>query len=242
MAHARGAGARSIRAYRVFLGLFEETERRKELLAQLVFAGLIDVQGRLLYNRSYTTGHKAYRARATIELGQAIGWENAHHVLYAGVLDVAVGPRWHSEYEMACQVELYRLGEELPGSSIEPTPGASRDTELFANEHASLGTGGGGPDSRPHDHAGARLHRAPRGAVAGGAGARGTSSTRSRWRLANVLLETVVADEYSMPQHAYEYTNTVRWFYDTFEHPHRTKLPVRGGLVREPGGAPGSPT
>ena len=27
-----------------------------------------------------------------------------------------------------------------------------------------------------------------------------------------------------MPQHGYEYTNTLRWFYDTFEHPHRLKL------------------
>ena len=27
-----------------------------------------------------------------------------------------------------------------------------------------------------------------------------------------------------MPQHSYEYCNTVRWFFDTFEHPHRLKL------------------
>ena len=58
----------------------------------------------MLHNRSYTTGHKAYRARATVELGQAIGWDQAHDVLYAGVLDIAVGPRWHAAYEMACQV------------------------------------------------------------------------------------------------------------------------------------------
>ena len=36
-----------------------------------MFAGLIDVQDRTLLNRSYTTGHKAYRARATVELGDA---------------------------------------------------------------------------------------------------------------------------------------------------------------------------
>ena len=47
----------------------------QEVLAELVFAGLIDVQDRMLYNRSYTTGHKAYRARATVELGNAIGWD-----------------------------------------------------------------------------------------------------------------------------------------------------------------------
>jgi len=48
-----------VRAYRVFLGLFEEREHREALLSQLVFAGLIDVQDRRLWNRAYTTGHKA---------------------------------------------------------------------------------------------------------------------------------------------------------------------------------------
>ena len=37
-----------------------------------------------------------------------------------------------------------------------------------------------------------------------------------------------------MPQHAYEYTNTVRWFYDNFDHPHRTKLLfVAGSFVNQ---------
>src|ERR1700751_1612715 len=93
-----------IDAYRVFLGLIEETEHRQDVLARLVFAGLIDVQDRMLYNRSYTTGHKAYRARSVVELGNAIGWDKAHDVIYAGALDIAVGPRWHSVYEMACNV------------------------------------------------------------------------------------------------------------------------------------------
>jgi len=43
-------------AYRTFLGLMEDTAHRKEVLAELVFAGLIDVQDRMLFNRSYTTG------------------------------------------------------------------------------------------------------------------------------------------------------------------------------------------
>src|SRR5215471_11676759 len=67
-----------IDAYRTFLGLMEETEHRKEVLAHLVFAGMIDIQDRMLYNRSYTTGHKAYRARSVVEIGNAVGWDNAH--------------------------------------------------------------------------------------------------------------------------------------------------------------------
>ena len=51
-------------AYRTFLGLLEDDGGdRERVLGQLAFAGLIDVQDRMLYNRSYTTGHKSYRAR-----------------------------------------------------------------------------------------------------------------------------------------------------------------------------------
>src|SRR5437667_268745 len=45
-----------VAAYRVFLGLLEDEANRHKLLAQLVFAGLIDIQDRMLFNRSYTTG------------------------------------------------------------------------------------------------------------------------------------------------------------------------------------------
>ena len=222
-----------VRAYRVFLGLFEESGRRKELLAQLVFAGLIDVQGRMLYNRSYTTGHKAYRARATVELGEAIGWEQAHHVLYAGVVDLAVGPRWHSEYEMACQVELFRLREELPSSSIDPTPSQGHGAELFANGSALSEPEAEGliraltkmpePDYIEQITALLLAGRSPVQIL-----------DTIQVAAANVILEVVVIDEFSMPQHAYEYTNTLRWFYDTFEHPHRTKLLfVAGSFVNQ---------
>ena len=60
-------------SYRQWLGLWEDTDRRKDLLANTVFAGLIDVQDRMMYNRSFTTGHKSFRARAAVELGNRIG-------------------------------------------------------------------------------------------------------------------------------------------------------------------------
>ena len=52
-----------IEAYQVFLGMMQNKAERKDVLAEMCFAGLMDVQDRLLHNRSYTTGHKAYRAR-----------------------------------------------------------------------------------------------------------------------------------------------------------------------------------
>src|SRR5207247_6848347 len=41
---------------------------------------------------------------------------------------------------------------------------------------------------------------------------------------AQVILETGAPNNFSMSQHGYEYCNTLGWFYDTFEHPHRLKL------------------
>jgi hypothetical protein len=41
---------------------------------------------------------------------------------------------------------------------------------------------------------------------------------------AQVILDTGEPNNFSMAQHGYEYCNTVGWFYDTFDHPHRLKL------------------
>ncbi len=102
-----------------------EPAERKQVLAQLAHSGLMDVQDRALYNRSYTTGHKAFRARATIDLGNFLGWDNAHDVVYAGALDIAVGPRWYSTYEMACN--LVKIFLEKQTISAIPYGGASQE-------------------------------------------------------------------------------------------------------------------
>src|SRR4029077_17325648 len=107
-----------LEAHRVFLGLKENPAEQKSVLSQLCHAGLMDVQDRALYNRSYTTGHKAFRARATVDLGNFLGLDDAHNVVYAGALDFAVGPRWYSTYEMACNaVQIF-----LEGATISAIP------------------------------------------------------------------------------------------------------------------------
>ena len=51
---------------------------------------------------------------------------------------------------------------------------------------------------------------------------------------AQVVLETQGANSFSMPQHTYEYCNTLGWFYDNFEHPQRLKLLyVAGSMVNQ---------
>src|SRR5438034_11630476 len=126
-----------IDAYRVFLGLMANPAERQAVLAQLCHAGLMDVQDRALYNRSYTTGHKAFRARATVDLGNTLGWDDAHNVIYAGALDVAVGPRWYSTYEMACNVVKIML--EKQAVSAIPYGGASQEElAILANNKEPL--------------------------------------------------------------------------------------------------------
>ncbi len=188
-------------SYRVFLGLLEDLPHRRELLAQLAFAGLIDVQDRMLFNRSYTTGHKAYRARATIELGEAVGWDRTHNVVYAGVPDMAVGPRWYSTYEMACNVtqaqfegrdhDLLRNSRGLTRAEVDRT----FDLLLYSHE----------PEWTNHLTALLKSGRGPR-------------------QILELILQTHDANGFSMPQHSYEYCNTLRWFYDRFDHPHQVKL------------------
>jgi hypothetical protein len=209
-------------AYRIFLGLMEETAHRKEVLAELVFAGLIDVQDRMLYNKSYTTGHKAYRARATVEIGNAIGWERAHDVLYAGALDMAVGPRWYSTYEMSCNaIKMFIDGEAL---HAVPYGGAS------AQETALLG------NTEPLNQQEAKelveaLIRRPEPAYIDKLAALLRAGKGPRRILdvlqiaaAELVLETQGDTNFSMPHHCYEYCNTLGWYYDHFDHPLRLKL------------------
>ncbi len=209
-------------AYRVFLGLMEEPGNRKEVLAELVFAGLIDVQDRMLYNRSYTTGHKAYRARSTVEIGNFIGWENAHHVLYAGALDIAVGPRWYSTYEMACNAVKMFIDDEV--LHAVPYGGASeREIALLANTEPL--------DQQEAAELARAIIREPEPAyieVLSKLLLVGKSARRIldviQVAAAQVVIETQNENNFSMPHHCYEYCNTLGWYYDNFDHKLRLKL------------------
>jgi hypothetical protein len=221
-----------IDAYRTFLGLMEEKEHRREVLAQLVFAGLIDVQDRMLFNRSYTTGHKAYRARSVVEIGNAVGWDNAHDVIYAGALDVAVGPRWHSVYEMACNViTIFIEGKEV--HAVPQGGTTERERELLGNtlpldksESDAL------VDALIHQHEPAYIKEIARLLLAGKSPRRIIDTIQLA--AAQVVLETDGPNNFSMPQHTYEYCNTLAWFYDNFAHPQRLKLLfVAGSMVNQ---------
>ncbi len=213
-----------IDAYRLFLGLMQLKAERKDVLAEMCFAGLMDVQDRILHNRSYTTGHKAYRARSTVEIGNAIGWDNpaVHHVIYAGALDVAVGPRWYSTYELACNlVKMDIEGEALHavpyGGVSDPEVAVLRNTgEVTPDESAELIRATIRDDEMVALNYVTKLIKA------------GKNPRRILDVLqigcAQVVLETQAGEYFNMPHHCYEYLNTLGWFWDNFEHPRRLRL------------------
>jgi len=211
-----------LEAYRVFLGIMEEPAHRKQALAQLCFAGLIDLQDRVFLNRSYTTGHKAFRARATVELGNFIGWDNAHHVLYAGALDIGVGPRWYSTYEMACNcithyIEKQKISAIPYGDATAREAAILRQTAPLSKEEAEPFL-----DVVLNGHEPA-IQETLSALLLAGKGPRQILDVL-QVGAAQVLLETQDTLNFSIPQHCYEYLNTLGWFYDTFEHPQRLKL------------------
>jgi hypothetical protein len=207
-------------AYQTFLGLLENPAERQQVLAQLMFAGLIDVQDRTVFRLSFTTGHRSYRARATIELAEAVGWENAHDVLYAGVLDLGVGPHWYSNYEMACtysRVVLQGQDVEMRHKNQKPLTRAEVQQTVDAIQQ--------GHEVSVVRHIGGLLQAG-----------KSIKSIIDAIQLAatETLIQCGSAAAYNMPMHAYEYVNTVRWFYDRFDHPHMTKLLfVAGSFVNE---------
>src|SRR5579863_6467288 len=212
-----------LEAYRVFLGLVENQADRKAVLAQLVHAGLIDVQDRALYNRSYTTGHKAFRARATVDLGNFLGWDDAHNVVYAGALDIAVGPRWYSTYEMACNV--IKIFLEKQAVSAIPYGGASKEElAILADNREPLSL----EEAQSLERA---LIREPEPGFLELMSRYLEAGKSPRHILdalqiadAQVILETQGVNNFSLPQHCFEYMNTMAWFFDNFSHKHQVKL------------------
>src|SRR3984885_7886802 len=212
-----------LEAYRVFLGLMENPSERKAVLAQLVHAGLIDVQDRALYNRSYTTGHKAFRARATVELGNFLGWDDSHNVVYAGALDVAVGPRWYSTYEMACNAVQIFL-EKATISAIPYGGVTNAEAAILAGNKLQLSE----DEQKAFEKAVIRDAEPGYIEVLSQLLEAGKSPRRILDALqiasAQVILETRGVNNFSLPQHCFKYLNTMGWYFDNFQHKQQLKL------------------
>jgi len=207
-------------AYGAFIDLLQDPADRENVLAQLMFAGLIDVQDRTLFRLSFTTGHRAYRARATIELAEAVGWEQAQDIIFAGVMDLGVGPHWYSMYEMACtfsRVVLQGQDVEMRRTNVKPLSRRDVKQTIDVIQHGNE----------------LDVVRQIGGLLQAGKSLRSIIDA-IQLAATETILECGSPAAYNMPMHAYEYVNTVRWFYDRFDHQHMTKLLfVAGSFVNE---------
>ena len=224
---------RPAEAYSLLKGMLRNPANRERVLAQFVFAGLIDIQDRMLYVTSYTTGHKSFRARATVELADAVGWDRAEPIIYAGAPDLAVGPHYYATYEMACRVLMTELDDDPPVSTLAATPESSRDAELFRQEgDLSIAEREGLLRAVLREPDPSYIH-AITGLLQAGRSPKKILDT-IQIAAAQVVLEAGEPENFGMPQHCYEYTNTLAWFYGRFTHRHRTKLLfVAGSFVNQ---------
>ena len=208
-----------IEAYRVFLGLMENPAERKAVLAELVFAGLIDVQDRAFYNRSYTTGHKAFRARATVELGRrSAGTTRTTSSMPARSTSrsARAGTRPTRWPATACRSSSKgRRSRRSPMAAPRPRKRQSSPTTSADRDEAEA-------SSTRVCAARAGLSRAGDRLLLAGKSPRRILDAM-QVGAAQVILETQALN-FSLPQHCFEYCNTLGWFFDNFEHPQQLKL------------------
>ena len=194
-------------SYRVFLGLMNDAPNRRQVLAQLAFAGLIDAGPHalqpLLHHRPQVVPRPRHHGggrggRLGERPRRAVRGRARHRGGAALVLDLRDG---------------------LPGGPEPPREPRSRPARagkgpLTAAEAALLVQRDPEPGQEPAFIevlvALLRVGRAPRRII-----------DTIQIAAAQVIIDTGDLNNYSMPQHSYEYCNTVGWFYDTFEHPHR---------------------
>ena len=143
-------------------------------------------------------------------------------MLYAGALDIAVGPRWYSTYEMACNCVTHYL-EQQKISAIPYAGTTAKELALLHNtEPLTASEAEAFLEVVLRQQEPAYLEHLSRLLLAG----KGPRQILDVLQIgaAQVLLETQDSLNFSISQHCYEYCNTLGWFYDTFEHPQRLKL------------------
>ena len=141
---------------------------------------------------------------------EAVGWENAHTILYAGV------PGHRGRPALVLDLRDGLPGRAEPRWTAAIASSSATTTPCSAVESLALVEALLSGEEPAYIHLIVALLKA-------GKGLRQIIDT-IQVASAQLILETGDPNNYSMPQHSYEYCNTVRWFFDTFEHPHRLKL------------------
>jgi hypothetical protein len=198
------------RSYGLFLGLAEDPANRPRLRDQLLFLGLIDLQDTVAGRKARNTGHKALRARAVVDLADAIGWERAHGVFYTGVPDMAIGPLYYSLYDAACVAitEAFSdAGKSLKQTNQIPlTPAEVEDMVRLLME-ADIQT--------VWDQLSAHLRN--------GRSVRSLADT-IQVGAAELILRTTVPRKFTEGQHPFDYCNTANYWMRTSDNPYQPRI------------------
>ena len=173
---------------------------------QLLVPGLHRRAGHGRGSEGRNTGHKAIRARATLDLADTVGWERAHGVFYAGVPDMAVGPLYYSLYDAACVTTNARFpdgGRQLKKHQPDSTD-RRRSRCVPPDRAGGRAKPGLGPGNRVSG--GRQVRHQPR--------ARAADCRRRahlRWQTDPAVL--------SLGQHVNDYCNVVNYWFRTSDNP-----------------------
>jgi hypothetical protein len=129
---------------------------------------------------------------------------------------MAVGPHWYSVFEMACNVSAVLLDgkdHDYRSNSGALTPEEQREFE----------------DLILHSREPEWQYRLT-DLLKAGKGVRNILDV-IQLAAAELMLECGAPENYSMPQHSAEYCNTLRWYFDAFDHPHQVKLLFVAGAM-----------
>lgn len=208
-------GGDRARCYRLFLGLAEESEHREALKSQILFCSITDVQDTIQRRSVRSTGHKALRIRAMLDLAEFVGWENAHSVFYAAVPALPVEPLFYLLYNSVSNWCREKFGDAW--STLPQNTGTLDEGELAELRRVVLQTDPPAILQHLTDllQAGKSVIQVADGITAAAARA---------------ISEVEHPKAFFMLGHVFDYLNVVNHWLRTYPSPHAPKFPFLQAL------------
>jgi hypothetical protein len=203
------------RCYRLFLGLAAEPDHREALRAQILFCSIADVQDTVHRRTVRSTGHKALRIRAMLDLADFLGWENAHSVFYAAVPALPVEPLFYVLYNTVSNWCREKFGDAW--GTLPENTGTLDETELAELRRVVLQT-----DSATIFQHLTELLQAGKSVLQV---ADGITAAAAR-----AISEVENPKAFFMLGHVFDYLNVVNHWLRTHSGPHAPKFPFLQAL------------
>ena len=201
-----------VESYRLFLGLAQDPAYRTRLKDAILMAGIVDLQETIIQRGAFQNiGHKALRARALVDLADALGWENAHSVFYTVVPDLGCMPRFYELWALTSTLlpmEFRATWQNLKHLNQSPL------TEREVDEVVDVLNWAG-----PGDVVALITELLRRG--------------RALLSIADAIVIAFVHNQihvmehpvaFFTPGHAYDYCNIVNHWLRTYDNPHQAKV------------------